>query len=100
MNPLQWPRRTNPSSLSGKEDLTSLPPLELNASDYEAASAAFRELDDCFFEVVFLHEVAAKHCRERQLKVALSHNKPSSDRAHTHPAINRSQKLTSIRRPD
>ena len=100
MNPLQWPRTTDPTSLSGKQDLTLLPPLELDESDYEAASTALRELDDCFFEVVFLHEVATRHCRERQLEVALSHNKLSSDHAHTHPTINRRQKLISIRRPD
>ena len=100
MNPLQWPRTTDATSPSGKQDLPPLPPLELNELDYEAASTALRELDDCFFEVVFLNEVAARHCRERQLKVALSHNKPSSDHAHSHPAINRRQKLISIRRPD
>ena len=36
-------------------------------SDYEAAGEALRKLEDCFFEVVFVHEVAARHCRERQL---------------------------------
>jgi hypothetical protein len=100
MNPLQWPRTTDSTNLPDKQDLTSLPPLELNESDYEAASEAFRELDDCFFEVVFIHEVAARHCRERQLRAALSQNKPLSDHAHTYTAINRRQKLTYMRRPD
>ena len=44
-----------------------LPELELSDADYEAATKAWQNLDDCFFEVVFLHEVAARHCRERQL---------------------------------
>jgi len=77
MNPIQWPKTPYPALPHALEP-DSLPPLELDKSDYEAANEAFRQLDDCFFEVIFLHEAASRHCRERQLKAALSHGKPLS----------------------
>ncbi|HXC97662.1 MAG TPA: hypothetical protein VNU92_18320 [Edaphobacter sp.] len=83
MNPIRWPKTRYPA-LPPTQDSDSLPPLELDKSDYEAANEAFRQLDDSFFEVVFLKEVAARHCRERQLKAALSRGKTtlSFDRAY------------------
>ena len=51
-----------------------MPELELTAEDYEVAREALSKLEDCFFEVVFVHEVAARHCRERQLGAELLRN--------------------------
>lgn len=51
-----------------------MPELELTAEDYEVAREALCKLEDCFFEVVFVHEVAARHCRERQLGAELLRN--------------------------
>jgi hypothetical protein len=77
MKTIAWPSappqtRTEPPN----QDL--LPDLELDDSDYEAATQAFQKLEDCFFEVVFVREVAARHCRERQLRTALSHDQTTA----------------------
>jgi hypothetical protein len=67
MKLLEWQKSSRTKTFSQ----TLLPELELTAEDYEVAGEALRNLDDCVFEVVFVHEVAAKHCRERQLRAEL-----------------------------
>jgi hypothetical protein len=88
MKTIAWP---SPPPLTRTEspDRFLLPELELDDSDYEAATEAFQNLDDCFFEVVFVHEVAARHCRERQLRAALSDKTATSDAAKSVIAFNR-----------
>ena len=68
MNSIQWPTTIRQQT----SNPVLLPELELSDADYEAAADALRNLDDCFFEVVFLHEVATRHCRERQLRAELA----------------------------
>jgi hypothetical protein len=70
MNPIEWPGAP-PQKRTESPNLVPLPELELDDSDYEAAAEALRNLEGCFSEVVFVHEVAARHCRERQLRTAL-----------------------------
>jgi hypothetical protein len=70
MKTIAWP--TPPPQPRKESPDQFLPDLELDDSDYEAATIAFQQLDDCFFEVVFVREVAARHCRERQLRAAIS----------------------------
>src|ERR1700733_13631008 len=70
MRPIEWPKSSRTETLSQ----TLLPELELTAEDYEVAREALSKLEDCFFEVVFVHEVAARHCRERQLGAELLRN--------------------------
>ncbi len=67
-NSIEWPKTIRQQT----SNPVLLPELELNDADYEAAAEALNNLDDCFFEVVFLHEVATRNCRERQLKAELA----------------------------
>jgi ribonuclease D len=67
-NSIEWPTTIR----SQTSNPVLLPELELNDADYEAAAEALRNLDDCFSEVVFLHEVATRNCRERQLEAELA----------------------------
>jgi hypothetical protein len=68
MNSIEWPTAILPEASSH-----DLPKLVLTDADYAVAADALRQLDDCFAEVVFVHEVAARHCRERQLQAELAH---------------------------
>jgi hypothetical protein len=68
MNSIEWPTAILPDASSH----VLLPELELTDDDYAAAADALRQLEDCFSEVVFVHEVAARHCRERQLNAELA----------------------------
>src|SRR5271154_6286989 len=68
MNSKEWPKAILPEASSH----VLLPELELTDADYAAAAEALRKLEDCFSEVVFIHEVAARHCRERQLHAELA----------------------------
>ena len=71
-----------------------MPELELTAEDYEVAREALSKLEDCFFEVVFVHEVAARHCRERQLGAELlrNPNSPMLRRPDSRDLINQYKK--------
>jgi len=71
-----------------------LPELKLTAEDYEVAREALSKLEDCFFEVVFVHEVAARHCRERQLGAELlrNPNSPMLRRPDSRDLINQYKK--------
>jgi hypothetical protein len=73
MNSIEWPTAILPEASSHV-----LPKLELTDADYAAAADALRQLDDCFYEVVFVHEVAARHCRERQLNEELERRSGAS----------------------
>jgi hypothetical protein len=75
MSPIAWPESRSKINPMEAPIPVLLPELTLTKADYEAAAEAYRKLDDCCFEVVFLHEVAARHCRERQLAAALSRDK-------------------------
>lgn len=55
-----------------------MPELRLTAEDYEVAAEALRRLEGCFSEVVFVYEVAARNCRERQLREELARNPNSA----------------------
>lgn len=94
MKPIEWPKSSRAETLSQ----TLLPELELTAEDYEVAGEALRQLDDCFFEVVFVHEVAARHCRERQLRAELlrNPNSPMLGRSNARELINQYKKPTRI----
>jgi hypothetical protein len=91
MKTIAWPSAP-PQIRTESPDQFLLPELELDDSDYEAATKAFQNLDDCFFEVVFVREVAARHCRERQLRTALTHNTTAPDAAKSVIAFNRWRK--------
>jgi hypothetical protein len=75
MKMIEWPTNTSPKDSTEMATRILLPELDLTDADYEAAGKALRNLEDCFFEVVFVHEVAARHCRERQLAAELSRNR-------------------------
>jgi hypothetical protein len=77
-NSIEWPTASRP----GTPSKVLLPELELTDADYEAAAEALNKLDDCFFEVIFVHEVAARHCRERQLNAALARKSPTKSRSN------------------
>ena len=90
MKPIEWPKSSRTETLSQ----TLLPELELTAEDYEVAREALSKLEDCFFEVVFVHEVAARHCRERQLGAELlrNPNSPMLRRPDSRDLINQYKK--------
>ncbi len=75
MSPIAWPKSRSKIDPMETPKPVLLPELTLTKADYQAAAEAYRKLDDCTFEVVFLHEVAARHCRERQLAAVLSRDK-------------------------
>jgi hypothetical protein len=75
MSPIAWPKIPRKIDQTDALKPVPLPELDFTEADYEAAAEAYRKLDDCFLEVVFLHEVAARHCRERQLAAAISCSK-------------------------
>ena len=75
MSPIAWPKSRSKIDPTEEAQPVLLPDLTLTKADYQAAAEAYRKLDDCTFEVVFLHEVAARRCRERQLAAALSRDK-------------------------
>lgn len=77
-NSIEWLNTSRP----GTPSTVLLPELELTDADYEAAAEALNKLDDCFLEVVFVHEVAARHCRERQLNAALARKPPFKNRSN------------------
>jgi hypothetical protein len=56
MNSIEWPTAILPDASSH----VLLPELELTDDDYAAAAEALRQLEDCFSEVVFIHEVASR----------------------------------------
>ncbi|MGD0443801.1 MAG: hypothetical protein ABSA39_07690 [Edaphobacter sp.] len=91
MKTIAWPSDP-PQIRTESPNQFLLPELELDDSDYEAATKAFQNLDDCFFEVVFVREVAARHCRERQLRAALSYKTATPDTAKSPIAFNRRNK--------
>jgi hypothetical protein len=74
MKPIEWPKSSSQKNRTEISSQVFLPELVLTDEDYEAAGEALRKLDGCFFEVVFVHEVAARHCRERQLAAELARN--------------------------
>ena len=94
MEPIEWPKSSRAETLSQ----TLLPELELTAEDYEVAGEALRKLDDCIFEVVFVHEVAARNCRERQLRAELlrNPNSPMLGRSDARDLISQYRKPTRI----
>jgi hypothetical protein len=94
MKLIEWPKSRRTETFSQ----TLLPELELTAEDYEVAGEALRNLDDCVFEVVFVHEVAAKHCRERQLRAELlrNSNSPTLRRSDARDPIHQYKKPTRI----
>ena len=73
MKMIEWP--TSPKDSTQMAAQVLLPDLELTPADYEAAGIALHNLEDCCFEIVFVHEVAARHCRERQLAAELSRDR-------------------------
>jgi hypothetical protein len=75
MSPIAWPKSRSKIDPMEAPQPVRLPELTLTKADYQAAAEAYSKLDDCCFEVVFLHEVAARHCRERQLAAALFRDK-------------------------
>ncbi len=97
MKTIEWPKSDFPTTREAPPQVL-LPELELTDADYEAAAEALRKLDDCFFEVVFVHEVAARNCRERQLKAELLRNQAvvlSGDQRKTPTPISRFHSLRS-----
>ena len=107
MSPIEWPTRRPKSSPPEDTNQVFLPELELTDADYEAAGEALRKLEDCSFEVVFVHEVAARHCRERQLRELLrSQTFPASKRAPSKDFIKQLETPTQLsqlrpfRKPD
>jgi hypothetical protein len=80
MNSIEWPNAILPDASSH----VLLPELELTDDDYAAAADALRQLEDCFSEVVFIHEVAARHCRERQLNTELARRSGANGTQHSH----------------
>jgi hypothetical protein len=94
MKLIEWPKSSRNETLSQ----TLLPELELTAEDYGVAGEALSKLDDCFFEIVFVHEVAARHCRERQLRAELlrNPNSPMLGRLDAGDFINQYKKPTRI----
>jgi hypothetical protein len=75
MSPIAWPKSHSKIDPTEAPKPVLLPELTLTKADYQAAAEAYRKLGDRSFEVVFLHEVAARRCRERQLAAALSRDK-------------------------
>jgi hypothetical protein len=93
MNSIEWPTTIRHQT----SNPVLLPELELNDDDYEAAADALRNLDDCFSEVVFLHEVAARSCRERQLKAELARRtSPGSQNSQNRNLLKQWQEPTPI----
>jgi hypothetical protein len=82
MKLIEWPKRGSTTDHPKAPHPVLLPELDLIDADYEAAGEALRKLDDCFFEVVFVHEVAARHCRERQLAAQLLRNQTPHQSEH------------------
>jgi|SRR5580704_2082130 hypothetical protein len=98
MSAIKWPE-SNPKTSRYTEapNQVLLPELELTDADYEAAGEALRKLDGCFFEVVFVHEVAARHCRERQLTELLrNQTKSTSERINAKDFIEKWKKPTPL----
>jgi hypothetical protein len=98
MKLIEWPKRGSTTNHPKAPHPVLLPELDLIDADYEAAGEALRKLDDCFFEVVFVHEVAARHCRERQLAAELLRNQalPPSENAQARSLIERWKKPTPL----
>jgi hypothetical protein len=73
MNPIQWPKNsTTRRSASLAIDQIILPELEITDSDYESAAEDLRALNGRLSHVAYLNAVAARVCRERQLREAIS----------------------------
>jgi hypothetical protein len=97
MNSIEWPKAILPDASSH----VLLPELELTDADYAVAADALRQLEDCFSEVVFVHEVAARHCRERQLNAELARRSGAgSQNARTKDFIKQAQEPTPINHYD
>ena len=94
MKPIAWPRSRRAETLRQMP----LPELELTGEDYDAAAEALRKLEGCFSEVVFVYEVAARHCRERQLRAELLGNRNLAllERSDAKHFVNQWKKPTSI----
>ena len=96
MNTIKWPKDGARKSHTRPTDQVLLPELDLIDADYEAAAEALRKLEDCFSEVVFVHEVAARHCRERQLAASLRNQATEPDLSHARDFIKQWQKPTPL----
>jgi hypothetical protein len=97
MGTIEWPKKNPGTSYREAPSQVLLPELELIDADYEAAGEALRKLEGCIFEVVFVHEVAARHCRERQLAELLrGHTIAPSNPETTKDFIRRWEKSTPI----
>jgi hypothetical protein len=98
MNSIEWPKAILPEASSH----VLLPELELTDADYAVAADALRQLEDCFSEVVFVHEVAARHCRERQLNAELARRSGTigSQHARSKDFIKQAQEPTPINHYD
>jgi hypothetical protein len=102
MKLIKWPKRGSTINRTEGPHQVLLPELDLIDADYEAAGEALRKLDDCFFEVVFVHEVAARHCRERQLAAELLRNqaRPPSEHVNIRNLIEKWKKPTPLSQLD
>jgi hypothetical protein len=97
MSSIKWPKSGTKISRTEAFDEVLLPELELTDADYEAAGKAWSKLDGCFFEVVFVHEVAARHCRERQLSELLRcQSSVSSEHLYPKDFVNKWKKPTPL----
>jgi hypothetical protein len=97
MSSIKWPKSGTKISRTEALNEVLLPELELTDADYEAAGEAWSKLDGCFFEVVFVHEVAARHCRERQLSELLrSQSTVSSEHVYPKDFVNKWKKPTPL----
>jgi hypothetical protein len=73
MKPIQWPKNAKAKSPSAaNRGQIKLPELDIAGSDYEAAGKVLRKPDGRLSHVDYMNEVAARICRERQLREAIS----------------------------
>jgi hypothetical protein len=80
MKPIQWPKNAKAKSpYTANRGQIKLPELDITDSDYEAAGKALRELDGRLSLTAYLNEVAARICRERQLREAISRHPEHRD---------------------
>jgi hypothetical protein len=100
MKLIEWPKRGSTTDHPKAPHPVLLPELDLIDADYEAAGEALRKLDDCFFEVVFVHEVAARHCRERQLAALRNQTLHPSEHPHAKDLIEELKKPTPLSQLD